>query len=84
MLGDPNDDNNIDAKDATFVLSAYATLATGGAIADEEKLAADVDRNGMVDSKDATAILSYYSYKATGGKDDIITFLDPQKETAAK
>lgn len=84
MLGDPNDDNNIDAKDATFVLSAYATLATGGALADEDKLASDVDRNGMVDSKDATAILSYYSYKATGGKDDIITFLDPQKETAAK
>ena len=48
------------------------------------KLAADVDRNGMVDSKDATAILSYYSYKATGGKDDIVTFLDSQKETAAK
>lgn len=29
FFGDPNDDGFIDAKDATFILSAYSRLATG-------------------------------------------------------
>lgn len=78
-LGDPNNDTKIDSKDATFVLSAYAALATGDDITDVERMASDVNGDSKVDSRDASDILAYYSYRSTGGKDGIVTFLESEE-----
>lgn len=69
LLGDVDDDGNIDAVDASNVLSAYALKATGRDIglADDQIKAADANSDGSVDAVDASIILSYYAYKATGG-----------------
>ncbi|MDO4864475.1 MAG: dockerin type I domain-containing protein [Ruminococcus sp.] len=77
FLGDPNDDGFIDAKDATFILSAYARLATGeeNVLNGLQIIAADVKTDGMVDAKDASAILSYYAYTSTGGTEGLRQFL---------
>ena len=76
-LGDPNKDGNVDATDASFVLSVYAIISTGGksGLTQEQVKAADVNSDKKVDAADASDILSYYSYVSTGGKDDILTFL---------
>lgn len=68
-LGDVNRDGNVDAKDATDILKAYAVYSTGGepALAPDQKSAADVNEDGAVNSKDASIILAYYSYLSTGG-----------------
>ena len=75
-LGDPTGDSKVDSKDATFILSEYSLLSTGGtsSLTPEQKEAADVKKDGKIDSKDATIVLSYYSYLSTGGK-SIITDL---------
>ncbi|MBO7395726.1 MAG: hypothetical protein J6U16_06365, partial [Ruminococcus sp.] len=76
-LGYVNDDDKIDAKDASVVLVAYAKASTGASYGLTEKkcAAADVNHDGKVDAKDASAILSYYSYISTGGKESIAAFL---------
>ena len=68
-LGDVNRDGNVDAKDATDILKAYAVYSTGGepALAPDQKSAADVNEDGGINSKDASIILAYYSYLSTGG-----------------
>ena len=77
VLGDANSDGSIDAKDASFILTAYSKASTGGddGLTDEQKAAADVNSDGMVDAKDASAILAYYSYLSTGGDKSLIDFL---------
>ncbi len=83
-LGDINDDGNIDAVDASLVLSAYAYSATHGGnnnLNAEEKAIADVNDDGNVDAVDASMILSYYAYKATGGIMSFPSFiLNPPSE----
>lgn len=76
-LGDANGDGNIDAKDASFILSEYAKLSTGGesSLTETQKAASDVNGDGNTDAKDASAILAYYSYLSTGGKDLFKDFL---------
>ena len=76
-LGDPNSDGSIDAKDASFILSEYALLSTGGAptFTAAQKQAADVNCDGKTDPKDASVILSYYSYISTGGEKGIADFI---------
>ncbi len=77
-LGDANGDGTVDAKDASFILTEYSKLSTGGAssLTDEQKKACDVNKDSKSDAKDASAILAYYSYLSTGGTDDIDTFLN--------
>ncbi|MBO7395725.1 MAG: leucine-rich repeat protein [Ruminococcus sp.] len=76
-LGDANEDGSIDAKDASFILAAYAKASTGSAdgLSDTQRSAADVNADGKVDAKDASFILAYYSYLSTGGKDSLEAFL---------
>lgn len=71
--GDPNSDGSVDAKDASFILSAYARSSTGGSasLSELQTAAADVLTDGAVDARDASLILSYYSYVSTGGTDSI-------------
>lgn len=81
-LGDPNSDEKIDSSDASFILAAYTSNATGGEVflTPEEEYACDVNNDKKIDSKDASAILSYYSYRATGGDLGLKSFLT-KKET---
>ncbi|MBR5166375.1 MAG: leucine-rich repeat protein [Ruminococcus sp.] len=76
-LGDANQDGSVDAKDASFILVAYAKASTGSedGLTDTQREAADVNTDGKVDAKDASAILAYYAYLSTGGSDDLVTFL---------
>jgi len=76
-LGDANQDGSVDAKDASFILVAYAKASTGSedGLTDTQREAADVNTDGKVDAKDASAILAYYAYLSTGGTDDLVTFL---------
>lgn len=71
--GDPNSDGSVDAKDASFILSAYTRSSTGGSasLSELQTAAADVLTDGAVDARDASLILSYYSYVSTGGTDSI-------------
>ncbi|MBR3421993.1 MAG: leucine-rich repeat protein [Ruminococcus sp.] len=76
-LGDANGDGSVDAKDASFILVAYAKASTGSedGLTDTQREAADVNTDDKVDAKDASAILAYYAYLSTGGSDDLVTFL---------
>ncbi len=76
-LGDINDDGNIDAVDASLILTAYAKKATTGSngLSSIETKAGDVNTDGNVDAVDASLVLSYYAYTATGGKGSIEEFL---------
>ena len=68
-FGDVDDDGEINALDASAVLTEYAASATGGALELDfiQTKAADVNCDGAVDALDASEILGYYAYKATGG-----------------
>lgn len=76
-LGDVNFDGDINAIDASLVLSAYASDAIGnGTGLDKLKTkAADVDENSVVNAIDASKILGYYAYTSTGGDSSFEDFL---------
>lgn len=80
VLGDVNEDNLIDAGDASEILAEYSILSTGGngTFKESQKKAADVDNNSIIDSSDASLILSYYSYISTGGTLDIRAYINGQ------
>ncbi|MDD7516461.1 lectin-like protein [Ruminococcus flavefaciens] len=73
-LGDVNDDEKIDAVDASSVLTYYANISTNkdGEFNDEQKLSANVNNDEKIDAVDASCILSYYAYTSTT-KEDIIS-----------
>ena len=61
-LGDVNNDDAVDSKDAVIVLKDYAEkLATGKTTVDAS--IGDVNGDGAIDSKDAVLILKYYAEK---------------------
>lgn len=68
-LGDVNEDEVVDANDASAVLAEYADFSTGGngIFNNNQKLAGDVNKDGVIDSNDASQILAFYSYLSTGG-----------------
>ena len=67
-LGDVNFDGNVDARDATVALTAYAKMSAGKeGLKARPALAADVNKDSNVDAKDATFLLTYYA-KASAGK----------------
>lgn len=74
-LGNLNNDDYIDAVDATAVLIEYSELSTTGdtTLNSEQKKAGDVNSDGEINAVDATLILTYYSEVSTGRK---ITFPD--------
>ena len=68
LLGDVNDDNIIDARDASAVLAEYANSSTsvGASFTDEQKKAADVNKDNIIDARDASDILAYYAISSVG------------------
>ncbi|MBR3666777.1 MAG: hypothetical protein IKN66_06425 [Ruminococcus sp.] len=66
-LGDVNNDNVINAIDASNILSHYAMSSTskGGSFTEAQVKAADVNSDGSVNSVDASCVLSYYAYNST-------------------
>ena len=83
-LGDPNGDGKVDAKDASFILVAYAKASTGGedGLTDEQRAAADVNGDGRVDAKDASTVLAYYALisTATGEVPTLEEFARPKSK----
>ncbi|WP_296577812.1 dockerin type I domain-containing protein [Ruminococcus sp.] len=73
-LGDVDNDGQINAVDASSILSYYAMASTNqdGGYTEEQKLNADVDKNGSINAVDASQVLSYYAYTSTT-KEAVIT-----------
>ena len=66
-VGDVNNDNLIDASDASLILTDYAQTSTGQAsvFEKEQEKVADVNEDGMIDASDTSLVLSYYAYIST-------------------
>lgn len=79
-LGNVNNDDKIDASDASLILSEYSAVATGNisVLSEEQRVAADINSDGIVDSNDASIILAYYAYSSTGGFKSISQWLKSQ------
>lgn len=75
--GDINEDEIIDARDASIALTEYALNATGGesSLTEQQQEAADVNGDDTIDARDASIILGYYAYSAVGGKGSISEFI---------
>jgi len=80
-LGDVNEDNIIDGRNATDVLTEYAKTSTGqdSKYTEEQKKAADVNNDGIIDGRDATAILTYYAKTSTGYTGTLTDFIESIK-----
>ena len=52
-----NEDDNIDATDALWILQSFVGLRT---LDEEVKPAADVNLDGAIDASDALCVLQYY------------------------
>ena len=67
-LGDANGDSNINAADASDVLTHSASIGAGngGTLFDEALTSADVNGDGTVDATDATEILVYAAETGAG------------------
>lgn len=82
-MGDINNDNIVDAVDATNILMEYAVLSTSGksTFDDEQKESADINKDGIIDSSDASCVLAYYSYTSTGGELAINVWYNEEQNT---
>lgn len=64
-LGDVNMDGEVDAVDASAILTYYARISVGENDSNINEALADFDRNGRIDSVDASMVLSLYAKSAT-------------------
>lgn len=65
-LGDPTGDGQVNAVDASNILSIYAGVSVEAEELSEELLAiCDVNNDGSVNAVDASLVLSYYASQAT-------------------
>ncbi len=64
VLGDVNCDGQVNGKDATDILGAYANLSSElpSGLSVPKMRAADVNSDGFISATDATLVLSYYAY----------------------
>ena len=76
-LGDVNNDDLIDANDASAILKAYTKISNSldSGLSPSQTVAADINMDSHVDSIDASGILSYYSYISTNGTLSIEEFM---------
>lgn len=76
-LGDVNEDNTVNAIDATAILTAYAAeaLENESGLTELQRLAADTDNDGAVNAVDATNVLCYYAYASLDGTGSFRDFL---------
>ena len=74
LLGDVDNDGQINSVDASSVLAYYARISTNqeGRYDKKQILAADVNNDGSVNSVDASKILAYYAYVSTT-KEEILS-----------
>lgn len=81
ILGDVNNDSQINASDASSVLSYYAMISTNkdGGYTEEQKLAADVNNDSQINAVDASNILANYAYASTT-KEDILSIDEYMKK----
>lgn len=72
-LGDVNSDGFVDAVDATFVLSEYASVSTGMPVSfnNYQHFVADYNKDDFVDAVDATFILTEYARLQTTSPDEL-------------
>ena len=81
-LGDVNEDDKVDAKDASLILVEYSKASTGAesGFTESQKLAGEVNGDGKIDAKDASAILAYYAMAstATGDVPTLKKFVNPK------
>lgn len=82
-LGDVNEDNMVDAVDASLILQEYALLSTGGNgnFTDIQKSVADINDDRMTDAVDASLVLQYYAYVSTGGEKSSKEFFNKNTES---
>lgn len=79
---DINNDDIIDAVDASLVLGEYAYLLADLAeerkseLTSSQQRVCDINGDGLVDASDATAILVYYAENSTGNLLDFKDFID--------
>lgn len=68
ILGDVNNDGNVNAVDSSLVLEFYAYHAISPFFEQTRGFmtAADVNTNGVIDAIDASEILKYYAESSTG------------------
>lgn len=80
-LGDISGDGEVNAVDASMVLSYYAIASTtkDADVKPEELAAGDVDGNGTLNATDASFILSYYAYAQTS-KEKVKSMADYMKD----
>ena len=66
--GDVNNDNIVDGRDATVVISDYSRSSAGktSELTESQQRAADTNKDGILDARDATAIISYYALQSVG------------------
>ena len=62
-------DGKVNAVDASYILSEYASTSTGHkpSFDPEKRKSADVNGDGAVNAVDASIVLSYYAYRGSGG-----------------
>ena len=74
LLGDVDNDGQINSVDASSVLAYYARISTNqeGGYDEKQILAADVNNDGSINSVDASKILAYYAYVSTT-KEEILS-----------
>ena len=82
LLGDVNNDGEINAVDASSVLAYYAMTSTNndGGYDENQKLAADVNHDGDINAVDASNILAYYAYVATTPEGEVKTMEEYMKK----
>lgn len=66
LVGDLNNDNSIDSKDAVLVLKYYAECLAGNASTNIPLEKGDINGDSKIDSKDAVKILKYYAQTMVG------------------
>lgn len=77
IRGDVNNDQKVDAVDASNVLSYYSKYSTAKVAPGEYvMMVCDVNNDGKLDSVDASRILSYYTYASNSGNDDFVFYHD--------
>ncbi len=84
VIGDPNQDNVIDAVDAAEILTAAPAEGAGSdsGFVNGQRHAADVNADGMFNAQDAALILQYAAYAGAGGELSFEAFCpSPDTET---
>ena len=80
--GDANDNNLIDAVDASIILANYAKYSTSSDKPSVSELSAqDINNDGLINAVDASMVLAYYAYVSVGGNLSFSEYLNNSEKT---